>query len=64
MKQLLAAITLVSGYSTAHAQDRSADANNPLASATALNFQDLCIGEIDGDGQPEWSVFAGFNFQF
>jgi len=60
MKNLLAMALLVSVCVQAHAQDSTADANNPLASATALNFQDLYIGDIEGSGRDANQFYLRF----
>ena len=49
-RQLVAAIFLATAMAdTALAQD-SAQANNPLANTTALNFQNLYLGDLGGTG--------------
>lgn len=42
------------------AQDASAEANNPLASATALNFQNQYVGDLTGLGRDANALFIRF----
>jgi hypothetical protein len=57
----LAAIMSGSATGAKQAGDAAAQANNPLANMTALNFQDYYIGRItdtDADGNQFWVRFA------
>jgi hypothetical protein len=58
---LLAAALTGSAFGAEDAGDATAQANNPLANMTALNFQDYYIGRItdtDEDGNQFWLRFA------
>jgi hypothetical protein len=48
MRPTLLALALLAGAFPAHAQDSAAQANNPLASTTALNFQNQYTGNLTG----------------
>jgi len=58
---LVALAGAIAGAQAADAPDAAAQANNPLANMTALNFQDYYIGRItdtDEDGNQFWVRYA------
>lgn len=60
MRRLSISAALLAWALPAHAQDSAAQANNPLASSTALNFQNQYTGELTGSGEDANQFFLRY----
>lgn len=60
MRRHLSAVLMLGSALPAHARDTAAQANNPLASTTALNFQNQYTGELTGVGRDANQVFLRY----